>query len=77
MATIEQMIDDYITTLPEDRIQKRHYPVCHYCNEPVFEDLHIWYGNPCHEECLRQELLEQLEDAVKEARVYVDPEYWE
>ena len=76
MTDEQNMINDYITTLPEDRI-KRHLPRCHYCGEEI-EGPYVWkwYGNLCHEECLRDDLMADLETAMYEAKTEAY-EYWE
>lgn len=73
----EPDFDEYITTLPEDRLPRRKGPKCHACGELIESDLCIFYGNAHHEECLREELEEEMEKEIRKARADVDYEYWE
>lgn len=68
-----QKVDDYKTTLPEDR-RPSHGPKCHVCGEVIESELCVWYGEAYHEECLREVLKDELEEAIKDARE--DIEYW-
>lgn len=49
-------------------------PKCHACGEPIESDLCVLFGNPYHEECLRDQLQDELEETIKGARE--DIEYW-
>ena len=60
-----QMIDDWKTTLPEDRIPESHWPKCHECGERIVnETIHVWHGNLYHRECLDLRLHEEMEDEI-------------
>lgn len=40
----------------------------------IESELCVWYGEAYHEECLREVLKDELEEAIKDARE--DIEYW-
>ena len=46
--------------------------ICHACGKPIQGDLYQWHGNFHCEECLREILTDQLEEAMEDARV----RYW-
>lgn len=68
---------DQLLTLPEDRLPRRKGPRCHVCGEVIESDLCVLYGNPYHEECLREELKEEMEKEIKNARAEIYYEFWE